>query len=156
MLVKSVTYAERAKQAEPDRQKEMNPARQQQHQRELQRYESTSRNPPRPTRAADGAHRNGRNLLPQPAGEGGRIETDRAADPETRYSIFGGEFVNLAFGDIQQFGNIGDGEGVRPPVERVREIHSQVLHISAPERAVWKEMICSGFGACPPKSGATA
>src|ERR1019366_1732395 len=77
-------------------------------------YESTSRNPPRPTRAADGAHGSGRNLLPQPAGEGGRIETDRAADPETRYSIFGGEFVNLAFGDIQQFSNIGDGEGVRP------------------------------------------
>ena len=94
--------------------------------------------------------------MPQPGGEGGRIETDRAADPETRYSIFGSEFVNLAYGDIQQFGNIGDGEGVRPPIERVREINSQVLHISAPERAVWQEMICPGFGACPPKRRAAA
>jgi hypothetical protein len=61
--------------------------------------------------------------LPQPGGESSRIETDRATDPETGYPILSGEFVNLAFGDIQQFSDIGDGEGVRPPIERVREIH---------------------------------
>ena len=32
-------------------------------------------------------------------------------------AIFCGEFLDLAFGDIQKSGNIGDGKGVRPPVD---------------------------------------
>ena len=74
--------------------------------------------------------------MPQPGGEGGGIEADRAADPETGNAIFGGEFVDLALGDIQQFGNVGDGESVSSPVERVGEIHELCYPtITAPEQA---------------------
>lgn len=87
--------------------------------------------------------------MPQPGGEGGWIETDRAADLETGNAIFGGEFVNLAFGYIQEFGNIGDGEGIRPPIERVGQIHSYLLHNNrARAGSAIMKIICPGFSAC--------
>jgi hypothetical protein len=91
--------------------------------------------------------------LAQPSGEGGRIEANRAADLETGNAIFGGEFINLAFGDIQEFGYIGDGEGLRPPVERVGEIHG-VLTPQSSRQSVRTigQIICPGFRACPRKT----
>ena len=39
--------------------------------------------------------------------------------------VLGRELVHLALADIQQFGDIGDGEGRRPPFERIGQIHTR-------------------------------
>ena len=49
------------------------------------------------------------------------IETDATANFETGDAVLCREFVDLAFRDIQQLGDIGDGEGAAFPVQRIRE-----------------------------------
>ena len=55
-------------------------------------------------------------FLAQPDGNRQGIETDATADLETGDPMFRREFVDLALRDVQQFGDICDGEGAAFPV----------------------------------------
>ena len=72
--------------------------------------------------------------MPQPRGEGRRIEAHRAADLERGNAVLRGELVDLALRNIQKLRNVGDSEGARSPVERIREVHGCVTPHLSPEQ----------------------
>ena len=94
------------------------------------------------------ADRSGCNPLPQPRSERGGIETHRTADLEGGNAVLGGELVHLPLGNTQEFGYVGDGEGGRSHVKRVREIHGLLPRIFRQSTAINRSLPGDNAAAC--------